>query len=62
MNQAKIYLLEQQKKKTAHIVHFIITLFFWPWLLMWLFCHIENKQHNNYIDALIANEMSQNKD
>lgn len=22
----------------THLVHFIITIFFWPWLLVWVLC------------------------
>lgn len=35
--------------RTAHIFHLIMTILFFPWLIVWIFCTISNNQKNQEI-------------
>lgn len=43
-------------KNTWHILHLIITLLFWPWLLVWICCAMLNNQHNAKVDRIKRDE------
>lgn len=35
-----------QFKKTMHILHLILTILFWPWLIIWIWRTVANSQAN----------------
>lgn len=43
-------------KNTWHILHLILTLLFWPWLLVWICCAMLNNQHNAKVDRIKRDE------
>jgi len=43
-------------KNTWHILHLILTLLFWPWLLVWICCAMLNSQHNAKVDRIKRDE------
>jgi hypothetical protein len=42
-------LLEAQKKDTKHLLHFFITVLFFPWLIGWIIVASANRRHNEKI-------------
>lgn len=50
MNE-KLFVLETQKKKTNHILHFLITIFtIGGWFIVWMIIHSINSSHNKKIE------------
>lgn len=43
-------------KNTWHILHLIITLIFFPWVLVWICCAMINSQHNARVDRFKRDE------
>ncbi len=35
-----------QLRKTRHFLHFVLSVLFFPWLLVWCVCHFSNRSHN----------------
>lgn len=33
-------------KETSHVLHAIMSLIFFPWVLIWVACYLSNKSHN----------------
>ena len=54
---AKVHYLMSQKKRTSHITHCVVSIFFPPWLLVWLICVLKTTEHNRHIDDLIQLEL-----
>lgn len=46
--------LNAQKRETMHVLHFILTLIFPLWILVWVYCGVVNSQRNQEIDLHIA--------
>ena len=44
-----------QYKETSHIFHAIMSLIFFPWVIIWAACYMSNKSHNDRIDRLNRN-------
>lgn len=42
--------MQYKRKNTWHLLHLIITIFFWPWLLIWMFCTLSNNSHNRAME------------
>lgn len=46
------------RKKTSHILHLILTVFFFPWALIWICAHLNttsynrNAEHQELLDKL----------
>lgn len=57
-----INLLKAQKRKTNWILHLVLTVIFWPWIVVWIVAGLRNASHNQYIDDLILEEIQQNKE
>lgn len=36
-------------KKTRHVLHLIITLLLWPWVIVWVWCAVSNSNHNKQL-------------
>lgn len=56
--------LQAQKRNTMHILHFILTLVFWPWVVVWIALAWSNNKHNQVINTEIIKleySMSHNK-
>jgi len=47
--------LQSQYKETKHILHFILTILFVPWVVVWIGCGVMNSLHNQEIDIKIEN-------
>lgn len=45
-----------QYKSCSHVFHFLITILFWPWLLVWIACAASVARHNRRVDASQRNE------
>lgn len=43
-------------KKTSHIFHFILTILFFPWAIVWVLCALRNHQHNAVVDRVKRDE------
>lgn len=61
MSQIKAMQLISQKKKTIHMLHFILSIFTgFLWVLPWIIISISNSNENRKIDkrldALMAND------
>lgn len=39
-------------KETAHFLHFILTLLFLPWVVVWVWRVLSNSQHNKMIERM----------
>jgi len=50
-------ILEMRKKKTSHLLHFILTMCTGVWLFVWVAVAIMNRIHNNGIDEQINRVM-----
>ncbi len=60
---SKIDQLEACKSNTWHTVHFIMTIIFIPWIVVWIGCAWVNNKHNKNIDAhivMVHNETVEN--
>lgn len=44
----------------AHFIHFIITLFFWPWIIVWILCAAI--QSGNKTDKKMCDLQKQNNE
>ncbi|MBG23723.1 MAG: hypothetical protein CMF22_10405 [Idiomarinaceae bacterium] len=45
----------KHRKSTWHVLHFIATVLFWPWLIVWLVFWGLNTAHNKAVDIAIRN-------
>jgi len=54
----RVYLLQQQKKSTNHILHLILTLLTGFWVVVWIGLGVSNSVHNKEIDHLISEELN----
>lgn len=43
-------------KHTMHLLHFLLTLFFLPWGLVWLWRTLANSSHNREVELHFAKE------
>lgn len=46
--------LNASRRNTWHILHFIVTVVFIPWVLVWIGCTVINTRHNKSVDIEIA--------
>lgn len=42
-----------QHRKTSHIGHLILTILFFPWAIVWILIHLNNKNYNDRVDERI---------
>lgn len=57
MSTNRIFVLENQKKKTNHILHLILTLLTGFWVFAWIGVAVYNASHNKDIDNKIYFEL-----
>jgi hypothetical protein len=46
-------------KHTMHILHIVLSILFFPWLLIWLWRASSNAKHNKAIDKTIQLEQNE---
>lgn len=44
-------------KETAHFLHFILTLLFFPWVVVWVWRVLSNSQHNKMVERMENRQM-----
>lgn len=54
--------LMASKKYTSHLFHFVMTIIFFPWALVWILCHARTKEHNDVVDRTLASMYDYNGD
>lgn len=54
--------LNESKRNTWHILHFIATIIFIPWVFVWILCAVINHRHNKSVDIEIARVYDKMKD
>jgi hypothetical protein len=57
MQSAKIYVLQNKKKSTNHILHLLLSLLTLVWVFVWITISIRNRNHNKRIDTQIEYEL-----
>lgn len=56
-NANRIFVLENKKKKTNHILHLILTLLTGIWVFAWIGVAVSNSSYNKEIDDRIYSEL-----
>ena len=41
-----------KRKKTFHVLHLIISIICFPWVIVWVICHKSNERYNQEIDII----------
>lgn len=44
-------------KKCSHILHLIMTLIIWPWVVVWVVCALRVSSHNRLVDHSTNKQM-----
>lgn len=44
-------------KSTWHLLHFILTIIFWPWIIVWVGCAASNSSYNAKQKLAFNNEV-----
>ncbi len=52
----KIIELQSQYKSTEHVIHFVVTMLFTPWVIVWIVQGVGNKIDNTEIDNKIEDQ------
>ncbi|QHZ60118.1 hypothetical protein PJKIFABJ_00182 [Pseudomonas phage PE09] len=50
----KMSLKNMQYKKTSHFGHAILSILFFPWIIVWAFIAMSNNNYNNNLDVIHA--------
>lgn len=54
---SRVDLLLSKKKRTAHVLHALLTLFTGVWAVIWVCAIIANSMHNRKIDGQIEQQI-----
>jgi Cu/Ag efflux pump CusA len=46
-------------KNTSHVLHAILSIIFFPWLIVWLWCASSNSKTNKWIDREAQKEQNE---
>lgn len=49
-NDPRVAELQSHYRSTWHVVHFIVSVLFFPWIVVWIMQGVSNKLHNMEID------------
>lgn len=55
----KIAELQSEYRSTWHVVHFIASVLFIPWIVIWIMQGVSNTIHNNQIDEEIEKVLNE---
>ena len=44
-------------KSCSHIIHFIVSILFWPWVFVWIICALRVSAYNRRIDSSVQKEI-----
>jgi len=43
-------------KSCSHVIHFLVSIFIWPWAIVWLACAVHVSRHNAWVSRKRATE------
>jgi hypothetical protein len=54
----KMNLQSMQYRKTSHIGHAIMSILFFPWVIVWIVCAVNNSNYNANLNVVHAIQQS----